>query len=98
MVTSSIPGEGKSFTTLNLASVYASAGKRTLIVGADLRKPKLFDELGLANTLGLSQYLSGMVEFPEIIQQSKIDNLFLIAGGRCRRIRASCCYARGWRS
>ncbi len=36
MVTSSIPGEGKSFTALNLACVYASAGKRTVLVGADL--------------------------------------------------------------
>src|SRR5690606_14241788 len=39
MVTSSLPGEGKSFTTLNLATVIAMAGKKTLIMGADLRRP-----------------------------------------------------------
>jgi capsular exopolysaccharide synthesis family protein len=81
MVTSSIPGEGKSFTTLNLATVYALAGKRTVIVGADLRKPKLYDELGLNNTIGLSQYLSGMASKEEIIQTSSVDSLFLIASG-----------------
>jgi capsular exopolysaccharide synthesis family protein len=81
MVTSSIPGEGKSFTALNLASVYALAGKRTILVGADLRKPKLFDELGLLNTVGLSQYLSGMSTLEEVTQASEIDNLYLIAGG-----------------
>ncbi len=81
MVTSSIPGEGKSFTTLNLATVYALAGKKTVIVGADLRKPKLYDELGLNNAIGLSQYLSGMASKEEIIQASSVDSLFLVASG-----------------
>lgn len=81
MVTSSIPSEGKSFTTLNLASVLAMAGKKTLIVGADLRKPKLFEELQLLNDKGLSQYLSSMATIEEIIQPSSIENLYLISGG-----------------
>jgi capsular exopolysaccharide synthesis family protein len=81
MVTSSIPGEGKSFTTLNIATVLAMAGKRTVILGADLRRPKLFDDLKLNNDAGLSQYLSGMVGLEEVIQTSEIENLFLIAGG-----------------
>ncbi|SHG57978.1 capsular exopolysaccharide family [Chryseolinea serpens] len=81
MVTSSIPGEGKSFTTLNLATVFALAGKRTIIVGADLRKPKLFDDLSLNNSVGLSQYLSGMATREEVTQATQIENLFLISGG-----------------
>ncbi|MFZ6009148.1 MAG: polysaccharide biosynthesis tyrosine autokinase, partial [Bacteroidota bacterium] len=81
MVTSSIPGEGKSFATLNLASVFSLAGKKTLVIGADLRKPKLFDELNLKNEKGLSQYLSGMATLEEIIQPSVHENLYLIAGG-----------------
>ena len=81
MVTSSIPGEGKSFTTLNLASVLAMAGKRTVIVGADLRKPKLFDDLGLHNDIGLSQFLSGMVTLDNLVQKSPIENLYMISGG-----------------
>jgi capsular exopolysaccharide synthesis family protein len=81
MITSSLPSEGKSFTALNLASVFALVGKKTLIVGADLRKPKLYEELGLNNEAGLSQYLSGLTSLDQIIQKSKIDNLWLIAGG-----------------
>ncbi|HEY9049479.1 MAG TPA: polysaccharide biosynthesis tyrosine autokinase [Ohtaekwangia sp.] len=81
MITSSIPGEGKSFTTLNIATVFALAGKRTVVVGADLRKPKLYDDLNLHNSLGLSQYLSGLASYEEVLQQSEIENLYLIAGG-----------------
>ena len=81
IVASSVPGEGKSFTALNLASVFSLAGKRTIIVGADLRKPKLYDDLNLKNECGLSQYLSGMAGLDEIIQKSAVENLFLISGG-----------------
>jgi hypothetical protein len=42
MVSSSISGEGKTFTTINLATVFAMSGKKTLIVGADMRRPKYF--------------------------------------------------------
>lgn len=81
LVTSSIPGEGKSFTTINIAIVLAMSGKRTLILGADLRKPKLFQELELQNSVGLSQFLSGMASVDQIIQRTKIENLSLITGG-----------------
>lgn len=81
LVTSSIPGEGKSFTTLNLASVYAMSGLRTVIIGADLRRPKLFTELHLRNDRGLSQYLSDLCTLDEAIQVTEKENLFLIAGG-----------------
>jgi capsular exopolysaccharide synthesis family protein len=81
MITSSIPGEGKSFTTLNLATVLAMAGKRTLVLGADLRRPKLYDDLKLENAAGLSQYLSGMATLEDVIQTSSVENLFLISGG-----------------
>jgi capsular exopolysaccharide synthesis family protein len=81
MVTSSIPGEGKSFNTLNLASVFAMAGKKTVIIGADLRRPKLYDALGLINTTGLSQYLSEMASLEQVLQNTNVDNLYLISGG-----------------
>ncbi len=81
IVASSIPGEGKSFTTLNLASVFSLAGKKTIIVGGDLRKPKLYEDLNLKNDTGLSQYLSGMATFEEIVQTSPVENLYLISGG-----------------
>src|SRR5690606_19468651 len=72
MITSSISGEGKSFTTINLATVFALASKRVVIIGADMRKPKIFDDFGLGNEKGLSVYLSGMATLPEVIQHTKI--------------------------
>ena len=44
LVTSSMPGEGKTFTSINLASVYSLLGKKTVLVGFDLRKPKIFQD------------------------------------------------------
>lgn len=81
MVTSSISGEGKTFTTSNLATVFALSGKRTLIVGADMRRPKIFQDFNLDNSTGLSTYLSGITEFDQVVQGTHIPNLFLISGG-----------------
>lgn len=81
MVSSSISGEGKTFTTINLASVFALSGKRTLIVGADMRRPKIFEDFNRDNNVGLSTFLSGISEFDQVIQPTDIDNLFLISGG-----------------
>ncbi len=81
MITSSISGEGKSFTTINLATVFALASKRVVIIGADMRKPKIFDDFGLGNEKGLSGYLSGMATLPQVVQQTKIPGLDFISGG-----------------
>lgn len=81
MVTSSISGEGKTFTTINLATVFALSGKKTLIVGADMRRPKIFEDFGCSNERGLSTVLSGMHDFPSVVQSTEIENLFLVSGG-----------------
>lgn len=81
MVTSSISGEGKTFTSINLASVIALSGKRTLIVGADMRKPKLFNDFALSNDLGLSTYLAGLSQFDQVVQKTSFSNLDLVSGG-----------------
>ncbi|MBX2970758.1 MAG: polysaccharide biosynthesis tyrosine autokinase [Cyclobacteriaceae bacterium] len=81
MVSSSISGEGKTFTTINLATVFALSGKKTLIVGADMRRPKIFEDFNCSNATGLSTYLSNMHEFKEVVQQTEIDNLYLVSGG-----------------
>jgi capsular exopolysaccharide synthesis family protein len=81
MVSSSISGEGKTFTTINLATVFALSGKRTLIVGADMRRPKIFEDFRRNNEVGLSTFLSGLSEFERVIQDTDIDNLFLVSGG-----------------
>ena len=79
MVTSSIAREGKSFTTVNLATVLAYAGNKVLIIGADMRKPKIFSDFNLENRFGLSSVLSGTMKFEEVLQKTEIENLDLIS-------------------
>ena len=82
LFTSSISGEGKTFCALNLATIYAKSGKKTLVVGADLRKPKLSQNFMYDNNLGLSIYLSNKIqERDKIIFDSQIENLFFIPSG-----------------
>lgn len=81
LVTSSISGEGKTFTSINLAAIYAASGKKTVLLGADLRKPKIFRDFGLSNQVGLSTYLIRKANLNEIVQTTKLENLDLIASG-----------------
>lgn len=81
MVSSSISGEGKTFTTINLATVFALSGKKTLIIGADMRRPKISEDFGRDNEVGLSTFLSGLSDFSEVVRDTDIENLFLVSGG-----------------
>jgi tyrosine-protein kinase Etk/Wzc len=81
LVTSSMPSEGKTFSSINLASACSLSGKRTVLVGFDLRKPKIYDEFGLNNLKGVSTYLIGRDPLNEIIQASGYDNLSIISSG-----------------
>lgn len=81
LVTSSISGEGKTFTSINLASVLALSGRKTLIIGADMRRPKIYSDFDLNNDVGLSSYLAGLSDFSGIIQATTFDNLHLVSGG-----------------
>lgn len=66
--TSSIPGEGKSITAINLAIMLAESGTRVLLVDADLRRPRIATYLGLENVVGLSTVLSHQVAFEDAVQ------------------------------
>jgi capsular exopolysaccharide synthesis family protein len=57
-ITSTLGGEGKTFTSINLAYIYAAIGKKVLLLGMDLRKPRLSYYLGLEDKPGLSNFLS----------------------------------------
>ncbi|GAB1404975.1 tyrosine-protein kinase domain-containing protein [Lentimicrobium sp.] len=81
LVTSSYSGEGKSFISQNLALVYALFGKKTLLVGFDLRRPKLYHEFNLSNNKGITSYLIGQASLDEIIQHTSNVNLDFISAG-----------------
>jgi tyrosine-protein kinase Etk/Wzc len=80
-ISSSMPGEGKTFCALNLASVFAISGKKTLLVGFDMRKPGLNRVLNLHNQEGLSNYLIGKAKLKDIIQESHPGNLYVLPSG-----------------
>jgi tyrosine-protein kinase Etk/Wzc len=81
LITSSVGGEGKSFVSLNLASVFAMQDYRVVIVGLDLRKPKLFGDFNLDNETGVSNYLIGNSDLMKLIRPTGINNLDLIPSG-----------------
>jgi capsular exopolysaccharide synthesis family protein len=81
LVSSVMPGEGKTFTSINLALSFASKGKRTLLAGFDIRKPKIYDDFGVKNTFGLTNYLSNQQTLDPLIQPSGYDYLELLMSG-----------------
>jgi tyrosine-protein kinase Etk/Wzc len=81
LITSSMPGEGKTFTAINLASVYSLMGKKTVLVGFDLRRPKIFTDFGFDNDHGVSTWLIGKDELQDIIKETPHENLDIIPAG-----------------
>ena len=81
VLTSSVPGEGKTFAAINLASAYSLAGKKTMLVGMDLRRPMLAKSFNLSNDAGLTDYLIGKKKLHEVIQETDFENLHVISSG-----------------
>ena len=83
LVTSSIPGEGKTFIAANLAISLALTDKKVVLLEVDLRKPKLSEIFGLnSSSNGISNYLIGEKEADEIIKRTEANpNLFIISAG-----------------
>lgn len=83
LVTSSIPGEGKSTMSLSLAASLAEAGNRVAIVDADLRNPSVARLAGIEGGAGLTDVLLGRVEIDDVIQPAGVGGkLLVIAAGR----------------
>jgi tyrosine-protein kinase Etk/Wzc len=83
LITSSVPGEGKSFISTNLSLVLTLADRKTVILELDMRKPKVAKSFGLVDShSGMSEYLNGKVNKEDIIQKSEsIPNLYIISCG-----------------
>jgi capsular exopolysaccharide synthesis family protein len=80
-VTSAAKGEGKSVTSLNLATAMAMDGKRVVLVDADMRRPSLHRMLNLPETPGLSEMLVGMCSVEEGLRPTDVENLQVICAG-----------------
>ncbi|MFB9107982.1 exopolysaccharide transport family protein [Flavobacterium gyeonganense] len=81
MLTSSISGEGKTFCSINIATVFALSEKKTVIIGMDLRKPRLADEFNLVNQYGVVNYLIKQKTLNEIVNKTQIPYLDVILSG-----------------
>ncbi|TAL03149.1 MAG: polysaccharide biosynthesis tyrosine autokinase, partial [Verrucomicrobia bacterium] len=75
-------GEGKSTTVMNLATVFAQADSRVVVVDSDLRRPTLHKMLGVSNSLGLTNYLLKQNKLEEVIQHSNVANLDFLPSGK----------------
>ena len=88
LITSTFPGEGKSWVASNLAVTFAQAGNRVILIDADMRKGRQYSIFGVAPRPGLSNYLSGIettdrnsMDISKYIQKTEIENLLLIPAG-----------------
>lgn len=82
LITSSLPGEGKTTTATNLAIALAQSGQSVVLVDADLRRPRVDDYLGLDRNVGLTTVLVGAAEVTDVLQPWGEDNLFVITSGQ----------------
>jgi capsular exopolysaccharide synthesis family protein len=80
LITSCFPAEGKTTVSINLASSFAQAGSKVLLLEADLRRPRIGTVLG-NNGNGLSSYLTGNSNLNEVISQGEIPNLYVLPVG-----------------
>jgi succinoglycan biosynthesis transport protein ExoP len=81
VITSAVPGEGKTTTATNLAVVLAQLGKEVLLVDADLRKPRLHEIFGKSNRVGLVNFLTGGADEAAVVLPTKINQLHLTPAG-----------------
>jgi receptor protein-tyrosine kinase len=81
VITSAVPGEGKTSTATNLAIAFAQAGRRVLLVDCDLRRPRIAGLLGLESAVGLTTTLVGRSDLSSSIQQHHDSGVHFLASG-----------------
>ena len=81
VLTSSVATEGKSETAINLALALAESGNRVLLVEADLRRPLVVSYLSMPDKVGLTNILSGQAKFADVVQETRHNDVDLLACG-----------------
>lgn len=81
VVTSANPGEGKSLFASNMAILFASMGKRTVVIDCDMRRPRLHQLAEIDQEPGLSDALIGEVPFSQIVRKGPVPNMFVVTAG-----------------
>lgn len=81
VVTSTVPGEGKTTTAINIAVTMAAAGERVLLVDADLRRPRIAEHFGLEGGAGLTTVLIGQATLDDVVQPQGSTGLDVLASG-----------------
>src|SRR6185295_5980583 len=82
IVTSAVPGDGKTTFTVNFAATLANAGKRVLLVDADLRRGNVHAYFGFARGPGLSEFLIGESHWSDVARESEVKGLEVISSGQ----------------
>jgi len=80
-IQSTLPGEGKSFIALNLATILALNNLKVLLVGVDMRMSKLHLSLKTENKTGISTYLSNQNSLGQVVQKTSLENLSFVSSG-----------------
>src|SRR5699024_4946190 len=81
LFTSATPGAGKSTTAANVAIAFAQAGKRTVLLDADLRRPTTHYKFEVQNQRGLSTAIVNDIQADEVVKTTEVENLDLITSG-----------------
>ncbi|KDR94601.1 capsular exopolysaccharide family [Peptoclostridium litorale DSM 5388] len=81
LFTSSIPGEGKTLVSANMATALCGIGKKVMLFDCDFRKPRLAKVFGLSNTVGITDALMSKRDYREFVKETHIENLHIMTAG-----------------
>lgn len=81
LLTSSLPGEGKSWVSANLAAAFAAQGEKTLVIDLDLRKPTMHNIFGMDRSPGFTDYVTQGTPLKEVFRKTSHKNIYFISAG-----------------